>query len=396
MPSYKYVGTDHTGKKVKGTAQAPTTNQLYKNLRAEFIYVHQAEEVADNDSSYKLKADELADFSRQIGTMQRTGIPVVKALGLMQEQNLHPKLRQIYQKIYDNISQGNDLSSAMEICKGSFPTLMLNMYKSGEASGNLDETCLKMAAYYTSESKLQAKIKNAMAYPTILAIMTVAITIGMFTIILPSFFEMFKENEAGLPPLTVVVIGISDFIMTEWPTLIFLVVAMVVSCKMLMKLPQVQYKVDTIKLSIPQIGELLSIIYTARFARTLSSLYTSGVTMIEAVEVSVRTIGNQFVEDQFGQIVEKIRSGQTLSSAMEGVEGLENKLVTTIFIGEETGRLDDMLVSVSEEYEFESDMAIERMLTYIEPIMIVIMAFVVGVVMMAVMVPVMNMSSLIA
>lgn len=397
MPKYKYVGCDHTGKKVTGIANSLSTSQLYKDLKQEFIYVHYATPVKEKDSSvYKLKADELADFCRQIGTMQRTGIPLVKCLAMMQEQKLPPKVEKIFQNLFEIISQGNDLSFALEKCNGAFPNLLINMIRSGEASGNLDATCMKMAAYYSGENKLNTKIKSAMAYPTILAIMTVAITLGMFTLILPNFFQMFEDSGTDVPALTKLVIAISAFIMDEWPILIFGTITGFLAIKYLLTVPSVIYKLDEIKTTMPTIGELLEIIYTARFARTLSSLYSSGVSMLEAVEVSVTTIGNRYVEDQFAAIVDRIKGGETLSVAMQGIQGLHEKLVSTIFIGEETGRLDDMLNSISEEYEYESEMAIDRMLTFVEPCMIIVMALVVGVVMMAVMVPVMTMSQTIS
>ncbi|MFI3115378.1 MAG: type II secretion system F family protein [Clostridia bacterium] len=393
MPKYKYVGSDHTGKKVTGIANSVSTSQLYKDLKQEFIYVHYATVVEDKETvSYKLKSGELADFCRQIGTMQRTGIPLIKSIQMMQDQKLPPKLEKIFQRLFEIISQGNDLSYALEQCNGSFPNLMINMLRSGESSGNLDATCIKMADYYAGENKLNAKIKGAMAYPSILGVMTVGITLGMFTLILPNFFDIFENSGTELPAITLFVVAISAFIMEQWAILIFGTIALVLLVKYLLTIEKVLYKLDEIKTTLPTIGELLSIIYTARFARTLSSLYSSGVSMLEAVEVSVTTIGNRFVEDQFAAIVEKIKGGETLSVAMQGVEGLHEKLVSTIYIGEETGRLDDMLISISEEYEYESEMAIDRMLTFVEPVMIVVMAVIVGGVMMAVMVPVINMS----
>lgn len=392
MPSYKYVGTDQQGKVVKGVAHSGSTNLLYKQLRSEGIYVRRATALPEKKVElYRLKPKELADFCRQLGVMQRTGIPVIKALGLMLEQNPKHRLRAVYRKIFTMISQGNPLSYAMEQCGGSFPTLMINMFRAGEASGKLDETAMKLAAYYTSEHKLNTKIRNAMAYPILLAILTLLITLVMFTLILPNFFDLFTTNGIELNILTRTVIAISELIVNQWSLLLCGAIFIIIMIRFAVALPATRLQLDRTKLDIPKIGNLVRIVYTARFARTLSSLYSSGISMIEAVEIGVRTIGNSYIENQFVAVLDKIRSGQSLSTAIKGVDGFEKKLTTTIFIGEESGRLDDMLLTMSDEYEFESDMAVERMLTYIEPIMIVVMALIVGVIMVAVMVPVMNM-----
>lgn len=392
MPSYHYIGTDAKGKTVKGKADSPSTHQLYKTLRAEGIYVHSATPIQEKQTQfYRLNAKELSDFSRQLGTMQQTGIPIIKSVSMLLEQDIKPRLKKVYQEVFSIIAQGYPLSHAMEQCKGAFPSLIINMFRSGEASGTMDSTALKMAAYYTGEHKLNTKIKNATAYPSILAVLTVVVTLLMFTLILPNFFDLFTSTGIELNLLTRTVIAISEFTVTQWPVLVFAAVFLFLMVRYALIQPALRTQLDKAVINLPKIGTLVRIVYTARFARTLSSLYSSGVSMLDAVDISVRTIGNRYIEAQFVQVLDNIRSGQSLSAAMLHVDGLEKKLISTIFIGEESGRLDEMLLSISNEYEFESDMAIERMLTYIEPIMIVIMALIVGTVMVAVMVPVMNM-----
>ncbi len=389
MPDFKYKGINNKNKRVKGKMQANTRKELYASLKEENIFVYEVMEVMDKKvkSLYKLKPKELTDFSRQIGTMQAAGIPVIKAIAIMSERDSNPKIKEVYAHILSVINRGNTLSEGMESCNGSFPTLMINMFKAGEISGRLDESAMKMAKYYEGENKIHGKIRNAMAYPSILAIVTVAVVLILFTFVLPVFLEMYEENGADLNILTSILLNFSTFLTNNWLFVTLFLVAILAVTQTVLKLYPVAFQVDKLRLKIPKIGPLVSIIYTARFARTLSSLYSSGITMVEAVEISSKVIGNRYLESQFNAVISKIRSGQSLSQAMEEMDGIEMKLNASIYIGEESGRLDTMLASIAEEYEYEADVAIDRMLTYIEPLMIVVMGLIIGPVLVAVMLP---------
>ncbi len=397
MPNYSYRGFDENNKKVKGQVSARTEQDAYNELKGQNIIAVDLDEiaVAKSGAMHQLKAKELAEFSRQIGTMQAAGISVIKAIQIMRDKGANKKVLKVYEYLYESINQGNTLSQSMESCDDCFPRLMINMYKAGEVSGRLDETAVKMAKYYESENKINTKIRNAMAYPTVLAGVTVAVVLILFTYVLPVFFEMYDSSGTELNILTRALRAGSDFLIANWFILLVVTILVVILGRQFVKQPQIALAIDQKKLTLPIFGPLLSIIYTSRFARTMSSLYSSGIPMIDAVEIGARTIGNRYLEAQFKKVVEQIRSGQPLSYAMEEVKGIEAKLNASIYIGEESGRLDSMLTSISDEYEFEADAAIERLLTYLEPMMIVIMACVIGPILIAVMLPMFNMYSLI-
>lgn len=397
MPSYKYKGITQKKKRVSDVIEAPSKKEVYDLLKEQEIYALEIEEVItmENGTLHRLNAKELAEFSRQIGTMQAAGISIIKAIDIMRDKGVNKKVMKVYDHIYYLINQGNTLSRSMECCEGCFPKLLINMYEAGEVSGRLDEAAVKMARYYESENKINTKIKGAMAYPTVLAAVTVAVVLILFTFVMPIFFEMYESSGTELNILTRILQYASNWIIQNWFILILVVAVVVIVGRQVCRIPVVALMIDARKLNLPILGPLVSIIYTARFSRTLSSLYSSGIPMIDAVEVSVRTIGNMYLESQFQEVAAKIRSGQPLSYAMEEVKGIEPKLNASIYIGEESGRLDSMLNSVSEQYEFESDAAIERLLTYLEPLMIVIMGLVIGPILVAVMLPMFNMYSLI-
>lgn len=390
MAEFKYSGKDLHNKIVKGKIEGKSMYDVFYALKERGIYSYQLDEIAQQgDRSLKLKLPELVDFCRQVGTMLSAGIPITRAVLILMERADSNTVKSVYEKLYDVITVGNTLSSAMEECKNTFPPLMINMFKAGEVSGHLDRSAIKMADYYEKENKLNSKIKGAMVYPIILGILTVAVTILLFTFVIPNFVSLFKDKE--VPAITAVILGISSALTNYWYVFIVVVVALVFGIGYILRIPDVALKIDEIKLKVPKIGNLLKIVYTARFARTLSSLYSSGINMIDAVVISAKIIGNRFVEKQFGEAIQKIRDGNLLSISIEGVLGIDKKLISSIYIGEETGKLDDILLSMADNYDFEADAATSQLITFIEPVMIVVMALIVGTVMMGVMMPIMTM-----
>lgn len=266
--------------------------------------------------------------------------------------------------------------------------LIINMYQAGESSGQMAETAIKMADYYEKEHRLHTKIRNAMVYPIILAVVTIAVVILIFTLILPQFFSLFEG--VTLPAITQVMINISGFMVDYWLWVVMAIVGLFFLGRALLGTPPVRLAWDKFKLSVPKIGKLVAIVYTARFARTLSSLYSSGLSMIGAMEIGARIVGNAYITSQFPKAIDMVRTGGTLASGLDTIRGFDNKLISTVFIGEETGNLDGLLESVADSYDYESEMAIQRIVAFIEPIMIIIMAVIIGSVMLSVMMPIMS------
>ncbi len=396
MPKYQYKAVDENKNKVEGSLFAQSETDLYKRLRDTKIYAYEITESEKSVKTYaKLKTKDLSDFARQVGTMQASGISIMKAIDIMRERDIKPKVKEVYDAIYRVVNQGNSLSEAMISCTGAFPTLMIHMFQAGEMSGRLETIADKMAHHYESDNKINSKIKGALAYPMVLCIVMVLVVAILFVFVLPVFFGMYEDSGSDLPWLTQVLKDITVFVQSKW------YVVLVVGCvtaffiRLLLKIRAVVKWIDGLKLTIPKIGPLLSVIYTARFARTMSSVYSSGIPMIQAVDISSKTIGNLYLEDQFYEVIRKVETGNALSDSLGDLVGIEKKLNSSIYIGEESGRLDEMLLSLADEYEFESNAAIDRLLTFIEPILILLMAVVIGSVMIAVMLPMFNMFTVI-
>jgi len=389
MPSYNYKAIDLNSKTVKGKLNVENKDELIKALQAKELMLtsyYEAEE--EHKAVYKLKLNEVADFSQEISTMLSAGISIIHALDIMFKRDIKEKVRSVYVALYNNLSNGMTLSEGMEAQGEVFPRLFINMYKTGEESGHLDAVAGKMAVHYTKEHRLNNKIKSATTYPKMLLGLLLVVVIFMITFILPKFTKIFEKME--LPLLTKIVIGLSDVFIHYGLYILIGALILFAIIAQIVKRKDVKLKIDRFKLRIPKVGKLLKIIYTARFSRTLSSLYSSGLSIVKALTICSTTIGNTYIESQMPDAIEKVRNGEPLSSAIEGIIGFDVKLSLSIYIGQESGKLDKMLDTVADSFDYEAEIATEKILTYLEPALIVFMAMIVGVIALSVMLPILK------
>lgn len=387
MPNYKYVAKDMNGKVHKGNLEASTRDQLVKELQDRKLFLVEARDLGKEKGYKKLKAKELSAFNRELSTLLSSGVSLVRAMDIISDQEgIAPQEKEIYKLILQDLRRGIPLSDAMET-KECFPDLMIGMIRSGEGSGNLDLVTQRLSLQYEKEHKLNQQVKSAMVYPCILLVLSVCIVILIVTFILPQFQSLFDQMES-LPLPTMVLMAVSDFLVKKWYLALLTVLVIVTLIRIIVAIPSVRRGVDWMKVHMWGFGKLYKVIYTARFARTLSSLYASGMPLVSAVSVAAKTIGNGYVEDQFDQVVVKVRGGVPLSESLQEVDGLLRKLSSTILVGEESGRLDAMLDSIAETMEDDAEQATKRMVTLLEPILIIFMAVIVGFIMIGVMLPI--------
>ncbi|MDR3305840.1 MAG: type II secretion system F family protein [Clostridiales Family XIII bacterium] len=391
MPLYSYKAIAIDGAKQKGRIEAANAEQLAALLRDQDLFLTESAQTESRTAQVKLKTMEIADFCRQLAAMLSSGITLIRAMMILSQRDLKPHVKKVYDSLIEDLQRGSTLSEAMSMRGRSFPELLINMMRAGEQTGRMDVTALKMAETYDKEHRLNQKIRSATMYPIILVVLIIGVVLVIFTFVLPRFMEMFEGMELPLP--TRIVMGISGFLTSYGAILAVGVVILVALLIYLFRQPGPRIALDKFKLRIPKIGKLLSTIYTARFARTLASLYVSGIPMIQALNIARDTIGNKYIESQFVQVIDHLGNGRTLSQSIAGVDGFENKLKSTIMIGEESGRLEQMLDSVADQFDYDSEMASQRMVSLIEPVLIVVMAGVVGVVIISVMLPIYQMYS---
>ncbi len=391
MPEYRYSATDMSGKIVKGKQTFNNPEQLKKMLGEKGLILVDFAETVDKEKTKKLKSGELSEFCRELSSMLSSGVSLVRALNIISSRDLQPRLKNAFSELNTQIKRGISLSEAMDMQGEKFPMLLVNMVKVGEATGRLDDTMDKMAAYFEKEKRLNGSIKSALTYPIILAGLTLLVVIILFTFVIPTFTSVFDGME--IPKITQVMMSISNFFTHHYFIALGIVLAIAAVVYILRKNERFRFWFDKKKLKFPKIGKLLRIIYTARFARTLASLYSSGLTIINSLQISKETIGNRYITAQFDDVIKNVRAGNQLSVTLMEIDGFDKKLAQTIAVGEETGQLDTLLVSTADAFDYESEMATKRLVQFIEPVMIVIMAVVVCVVMLSVLMPIFGMYS---
>ncbi|MBQ3785986.1 MAG: type II secretion system F family protein [Lachnospiraceae bacterium] len=388
MPYFKYKAKDEKGKVISGTMVATSDQDLYAKLKEDKKFLLESKEVVEKVSSRRIKSDALAEFARNLGQMVGSGISLVRALRIISEdESIKPKQREIYAAVLKQVLAGVALSDALQAQGDSFPPLLINMFRSAESSGNLDQVALQMADYYDKEYRLNQKIKSAMAYPKLLCVMIVAVVAVIMGYVIPQFQSLFAQMEQ-LPITTTLLLAISNFVKNRWYVIIALGFVLYVVYRVLISMPPVKLFLAKMEIHLPKIGYLRRIIYTARFSRTLSSLYSAGISVLSCIEIAKTTIGNAYIEKQFETVFADIKGGESMSAAVEKVDGFTQKLPASISVGEETGALDKMLVALASQMEYDSDQAIQRMVSMLEPLMIVVMALVVGFIMIAVIQPI--------
>ncbi len=387
MARFRYVAKDMTGKLHKGMTEAATEAALGAELREQELFLVEVKNLTEEQGYKALKPKQLAAFCKEMSTLLASGISLVRALDIISEQEgISRQEREIYQAVLLDLKRGISLAEAMET-KKCFPDLMIGMIRSGEGSGNIDVVMERLAVQYEKDYKLTQQVKSAMTYPMVLLVLCVVIVILIVTFILPQFQSLFDQMDS-LPWITNVLISISDFLVQRWYVALLVVFTVVMLLRVIAAVPAVRMELDYMKVQMPIFGKLHKVVYTARFARTLSSLYSSGMPIANAISIAGKTIGNIYVENQFDKVVSRVRSGIPLSQALKEVDGLMRKLSSTILIGEESGRLDTMLDSIAVTLEDEAEQATKRMVTLLEPILIIFMALIVGFIMIAVMLPI--------
>lgn len=381
MKSFSYVAQDARNKQVKGVINAETEQEFLKKVKEKGLYVKDYRE-SDSDESkslYKFNTKELAFCCRQLSAMLNSGLTLVKSIDILRTEQENEKAKAIWQDIYENVQKGESFSSTLEMHSGSFPDFLISMVGAGESSGSLDIIMQRMSDHYMKENKLKNTVKGAMIYPIILAVLCVVIVIFLFTFIMPTFIDMY-EDPSKMPALTKIMAAISDFLKTKWYLLIIIVVGLFFGFRYAMKVPSFRLKVHRLMIKGKGFGPLVTKIYTGRFARTLSSLYSSGIPMVECLEKSSAVLGNAYIDEKFVDVVDEVKQGETLSAAITRTEIFEPMFTSVLYVGEESGALDSILEKTAEYYEDESDSAVQRLVSMVEPILLIFMGLIIGLV----------------
>ncbi|RKD34593.1 type II secretion system F family protein [Thermohalobacter berrensis] len=397
MPVYKYKAVKETGDKKEGKYTANSKNEVISMLRDNKYYPIKIEELQE-DRNIKLtnlfnrvKTKDLAIFCRQFHTMLDAGVTIINCLDILKQQTENKKLKVELGKIYDEVQKGSTLSEALRKHDEFFDELLINMVEAGEASGTLDVIMNRMAVHYEKENKISNKVKNAMVYPLILSIVSIFVVIFLLIVVMPSFISMFQGAGVALPLPTRILLAISNGIKENW-------YLMVISIAFLLYILN-RYKgtengskfFDRVKLKIPIIKKTTIKIVTSRFTRTLSTLLGSGVSLLQSLDIVSRVVGNKVVAEDILQAKEDIRKGINLAEPIRKSGIFPPMVVSMVKIGEESGSLEEMLEKTADFYDDEVEAAMEKMTTALEPIMIIVMAIVIGSIVIAMILPMFEM-----
>lgn len=392
MKSYQVKALDKNGKIIKNIVTLDREEDVFSLLKENEQLLIDIKRV-NKANRNKLKNVELIIFTRQLSSMIDAGVAILKGIHIIQNSTANAKAKRIYNNLSSEIQRGNALSNAMMKQGGAFPEILINMVAAGEMGGTLEKSLSLMSNHFEKEQKLINKVKSASTYPIILGVISVAVVLLLMTFVLPTITSMFDDS--NLPPLTAFVMGISDFILAYWYLMIIGTFLSISLFTYLMSVPAFRLKVDQFLLKMPVIGKLNRTIYSARCARSFASLYLSGIQTLQMIESTAKILNNSHIELLFDEVVLKVSQGEAISNAVEDMQVFDPMLASMINVGEETGSLGDILAKTADYFDGEAENALSKMVALIEPLMLVVMGIIIGVIVVSVIQPMFGMYDLI-
>lgn len=398
MGVYRYKAVQSDGKEVSALITAVSIEEVQEKIRAQGLYmIHVKEDIEKKSAAEELSfggkvtAKQISIFCKQFGTLLKAGVPVASGLDILYRQTENKKLREALEDVYTEVQKGIQVSTAIRSHPKIFPALMVNMIESGEMTGNLDNVMNRLATHYEKDAKINSRIKGALIYPIALSVVAVTVVIFLITFILPTFVGMFTGSGVELPLPTRILLGISNFIKVYWYIVIAGIGASAYLITRYINSESGRYRFDSLKFKIPVVKSSVDKIVTARFTRTLGSLLRSGISLIDALKIAGSVTGNVVIEEKIKYVASEVEKGETLGFALKRTPTFGPMVVSMIQIGEESGSLDEMLDKSADFYEQELEDAIDRLLKLMEPLLIVVMAVVIGFIVIAMMLPMFDM-----
>ena len=373
--------------------KAEDTSSLIAQLKSSGLYLIRYEVVeAKKDivggNKLKLSTKDISILCRQLASMLTSGVTLVKALNILYLQMEKKNIQEAVKRLYESVQKGEQFSEALRKQTGVYPELMISMVEAGEGSGRLDSVVEKLAAHYEKDVKLKAKIKTALTYPIILIVLCIAVVIILVTQVLPIFIGMFKEAGAELPLPTKIVMGLSQILTGYWYLVLIGAGAIMLGIKVYISSEAGLRNWHRLLLKMPVAGKTVVKLAAVRFTSTLSTLLSSGMNLLPALDISIKVVRNRVVMDGLNISKEDIRKGMPLSQSLRKVNVLPPMVYSMIGIGEESGSIEKMLEKCAEYYDNEVDNSITKLVSMIEPLLIIVMAVVIGFIVIAMMMPI--------
>ncbi len=398
MANFRYQVIDSNGKKSEGIIEATSIGEASRKLKADGKYIASLSLDKGNGilnmqiGSPKLKTKDLVLITRQLASLLSAGITVVRSLDMLYQQLESKKAKKCIGDIYESVQSGRSLSEAFAEQRGVIPNIMISMIAAGEESGRLDEVMERLAEHFAKDAKLKNKISSAMVYPKILAALTAAISIGLLTFLVPKIGVTIAELGGELPGLTKFLLNLSASVVSYWYIYLAVIGLLVYGFKLWRSSDKGAETWSKLMLKIPVVGKATKMNASARFTRTVSTLLRSGISVLQSVEITEKSLDNVILQKKLEQARIEIRKGTSLSRSIRDITEFPPMIYAMVSIGEESGTLDSILEKAADYFEDEADSATQKMVSALEPVMIIIMAIIVGLVVGGIGLPILTMA----
>lgn len=407
MPVYEYTALDIKGKTISGIIDADSSRTARQKLQASKTYPVSIEEVHDTAAIKapktfsalrpftRVRPQEVSMMTRQLATLLGAGLPLVPAIDALTSQTRSKSFKKMLAKIKDSIVEGNSFARSLSLFPGTFSALYINMVTAGETSGALEIVLERLADITEKQQALKSRIRSAMAYPILMSLIGALVLFILLTVIVPNITSIFSEMDQTLPAPTLFLIRISDIFKMYWWVILIGVAGAVLILRRINKTVKGGYVFDKIKLLLPRLGLLAKKLDVARFSRTLGSLLENGVSMLPALGIVKNIVGNALIADAIENASKEVGKGKGLGLALAESEIFPDLSIQMIQVGEQSGKLEEMLNKVADVFEGEVEASIMTMTSLLEPVMILIMAVIVGFIVLSICLPIFEMSQLV-
>lgn len=402
MLIYKYKAISKDGQVLEGCYKAQSESDVLAMLKNNnYLPISIEEKKIKNRKvqlslfDEKVTTKDIAIFCRQFYTMLNAGINIIRCLDILGKQIENKTLKKSIIIVHEDVQKGMTLSGAMKKHSKIFPELLINMIEAGEISGNLDVIMERMAIHFEKENYIENKIKNAFVYPILLSMISILVVMFLLVVVMPTFVSMFEDNGSILPGPTRMLLSISDWLIDYWYLFIGIIFLTIFSIISYGKIERGRMFYDGLKIKLPGLKSMNIKIITCRFTRTLSTLISSGMHLLEALDVVSKVVGNKVVAKKLDIVKEDIKKGVPMSIAIRDMNIFSPMVDSMINIGEESGALDELLYKTADFYDEEVENSMENMTTMLEPILIVLMAIIVGFIVIAMAMPMFDMVNII-
>jgi type IV pilus assembly protein PilC len=395
MPMFEYTARNPSGQIQKGQLDVASKDDVSAYLRKNrliLVSIREApKQINISFGGQRIKTRDIVIFTRQFATMINAGLPLVQSLNILAQQTENKALRDVTRAVVYDVESGNTLADAFSKHPKAFTDLYVNMVAAGEAGGILDTILLRLATFLEKSDALMRKVKGAMVYPGVIITVAAAAIAILLIFVIPTFQSMFASAGLELPLPTRVVIGMSDFLIGYWWAMLLAFGAFIFAIRSYYATPTGRLQIDGALLRAPVLGDVLRKSAVSRFTRTLGTLVSSGVSILEGLEITAKTAGNQVIHNAVMQSRQSIAGGETIAAPLEKSAVFPPMVISMIAVGEQTGGLDEMLSKIADFYDEEVDVAVSALLSLMEPAMIVILGVIVGGMVIAMYLPIFDM-----